>query len=149
MNTGEMARDHLIWAMGSLDEAKAALAGKDYPRAIRRAQECIELSVKAVLRCLSIEFPREHDVSDVLRELDEASLGEAEFPLWFKEDLPRLADVMEEITPKRGPAMYGFERELRPARGAFASEEGTKAVEDAQFVYDRCSRFLEEWLCCS
>lgn len=141
-----MAQDHIIWALGSLDEARGALAKGDYPRAVRRAQECIELSIKAVLRCLSIEFPREHDVSEVLRELDEASLGEAELPPWFKEDLPRVADIMEEITLKRGPAMYGFERELRPARVAFTLEEGTKAVEDAQFVYDQCSRFLEEWL---
>jgi HEPN domain-containing protein len=31
----------------------------------RRAQECIELSVKSVLRAVGVEFPREHDVSDV------------------------------------------------------------------------------------
>jgi HEPN domain-containing protein len=37
-----------------------------YSLAIRRAQETCELSLKGALRYLAIEYPRDHDVSDVL-----------------------------------------------------------------------------------
>lgn len=139
MNTKEMAYDHLSWASGSLGEAKEALARGDYPRTVRRAQECIELAAKAVLRALGIEFPREHDVSDVLRELG------GDLPSWFQEVLPQIAESLHRITPKRGPAMYGFERELRPSRGAFTQEDGAAALRDAEFVYEQCERFFREW----
>jgi HEPN domain-containing protein len=72
---------------------------------VRRAQECIELSIKAVLRILAIEFPKEHDVSDILQDLNGLKL-----PSWFADELPGLASIMRKITPKRGPALYGFER---------------------------------------
>jgi HEPN domain-containing protein len=80
-----MAQDHLAWAGGSLGEAKQALEKKDYPRAIRRAQECIELSIKAILRALAIEFPKVHDVSEVIQ-----SLGGIELPKWFEDSIPRI-----------------------------------------------------------
>jgi hypothetical protein len=38
-----------------------------------------------------------------------------ELPGWFKGELIRLASIMRKITPKRGPALYGFERELKPS----------------------------------
>lgn len=140
MTTEDMARDHIRWAHGSLGEAREALRRKDYPRTVRRAQECVELSVKAVLRALGIEYPKEHDVSDVLRDL------RMDLPGWFEEAVPLIADIMAKITPQRGPAMYGMEGQMKPAGAIFSEEDALRALKDAEFVYDRCSKFLEDWL---
>ena len=139
MTTEDMARDHIRWAHGSLKEAGEALRRKDYPRTVRRAQECVELSVKAVLRALGVEYPKEHDVSDVLRDLH------IDLPSWFEDALPRIADIMAKITPQRGPAMYGIEGQLKPAGVIFSREDALRAFVDAEFVYGQCSKFLEDW----
>lgn len=121
-----------------MKEAQFTLAEKDYPTAVRRSQESVELSVKAVLRALSVEFPKEHEVSDVLLSL------KIEGPAWFKESIGSVAHIMREITPSRGPAMYGFEKELRPASQLFGKEDAEDALKDATFVHDLCKRFLKE-----
>jgi len=61
-----MAKAYIEDAERSYNEAKINFNEKAYHRCIRRAQECVELSLKGVLRLLSIEYPKSHDVSIVL-----------------------------------------------------------------------------------
>lgn len=138
LNTEEMAADYIKRARTFLKEARFTLGEEDYPTTVRRAQECIEISVKAVLRALSVEFPKEHEVSEVLLSL------EIEEPVWFKENRRKIADIMRETAPHRGPAMYGFEKELRPASELFGKEDAEEALKDADFVHQLCKRFLKE-----
>jgi HEPN domain-containing protein len=142
MNLYTMAEDYLNRANRCLHEAKDAQNVGDYPMTVRRSQECIELSVKGILRGFGIEFPREHDVSDVLLDLGQSNL---EIPFWFVEKINNIARIMREITPKRGPAMYGLEREMKPASELFSKEDGEKALDDAVFVFNNCKRVFEEW----
>ncbi|MGB9700893.1 MAG: HEPN domain-containing protein [Thermodesulfobacteriota bacterium] len=100
------------------------------------------MAIKGVLRLLGIEFPREHDVSDVILQIGWKEIGA---PPWFAENIEKLAKIMREITPKRGPAMYGFEKEMRPAAEIFSVDDGTKALNEAKFVFESCQRFFEEW----
>lgn len=44
---------------------------------LRRAQEYVELSLKAILRSIAIEYPRDHDVGEALEAARET------FPEWF------------------------------------------------------------------
>jgi HEPN domain-containing protein len=142
MNSYEMGEDYLMRSGRCLKEAENALNDGDHSMAVRRSQECIEMSIKGVLRAVSIEFPREHDVSDVLINVEWKGFGS---PGWFIERVERLGKIMREITPKRGPAMYGFEKEMKPAKDLFSHEDGIKATTDAKFVYETCQRFLQEW----
>jgi HEPN domain-containing protein len=57
-----MARDYIYRANRCLREAEIAISESDFAGAIRRSQEALELAVKAVLRSMAIEYPREHDV---------------------------------------------------------------------------------------
>ena len=59
----EMARDYLLRAGRCLREAETALSEGDPPAAIRRSQEALELAVKALLRSLTIEYPRAHEAT--------------------------------------------------------------------------------------
>jgi len=144
MNSYEMAEDYLKRAGRCLREAEDALNDKDYPMAIRRSQECVELSIKGILRAISIEFPREHDVSEVLISAPWEKIGS---PAWFVDHVGEMARIMQEITPKRGPAMYGFETEMKPAHAIFSLEDGQKGTRDAKFVYEACGKFLKQWKC--
>jgi hypothetical protein len=135
-----MAQDYINTARSCLREAREAFGEGNFSLCVRRAQECIELSIKAVLRILAIEFPKEHDVSDILQDLNGLKL-----PSWFTDELPGLASIMRKITPKRGPALYGFERELKPPSEIFSRLDGEDALRDAKEVYRKCNRFIEEW----
>jgi len=63
LNTEAMAKAYIEDAEYSLKEARTAHSAEVYHRSVRRAQECIELSLKAILRLLGIEYPKQHDVS--------------------------------------------------------------------------------------
>ena len=139
MNSEVMAGDLLARSGRCLRETRAAYDEADYALCVRRAQETIELAIKGLLRLVGIEFPREHDVSAVL-------LSSADrFPEPWREALPELARRMREITPKRGPAMYGLEAQGIPASEAFDEEDGRAALDDAELIYSRCSAYFEDW----
>jgi len=61
-----MAREYVRRAEATLEEARRTFEKGDNPLTVRRSQEAVELSLKAVLRFLGIEYPREHDVRDEL-----------------------------------------------------------------------------------
>jgi len=139
MTSEAMARDSLARGGRCLREARTAYAEADYALCVRRAQESVEPAIKGLLRLLGIEFPREHDVSEVLL----TAVGRV--PESWRATLPELARRMREITPKRGPAMYGLEAQGIPASEAFDEEDGRGALADAEFVYSRCAGWFEDW----
>ena len=113
MNTRLMALDYIKRASTCFKESKDAFNDEDYPITIRRAQECVELCLKAVLRGIAIEYPREHDVSKALEMM------KGKIPDWFSSKLQKFMDVSVDLSKKRGPALYGYEAELRPASDVF------------------------------
>lgn len=117
MNTRLMAVDYIKRARRCFKESKAAFDDEDYPITIRRAQECVELSLKAVLRSIAIEYPRDHDVSRALEMVKE------KFPHWFSFKIPEFITISRDLSKKRGPAMYGYEAELRPASDIFSRKD--------------------------
>lgn len=139
MTSDAMARDLLARAGRCLKEAHAATDDGDHALCVRRAQEAIKLAIKGLLRLVGIEFPREHDVSEAL-------VGSRDrFPGSWREDVLDLARRMREITPKRGPAMYGLEAQGIPASEAFDETDAREALADAEFVVSRCVRYFEDW----
>ena len=55
-----MAREYVRRAEATLEEARRTFEKGDNPLTVRRSQEAVELSLKAALRFLGIEYPREH-----------------------------------------------------------------------------------------
>jgi len=139
MNTKSMALDYIKRAKRCLKEAKSALEDEDHPMTIRRAQECVELSLKAALRSVAVEYPKEHDVSDALH------MVKNKFPDWFKKEIPRFMEVSESLTKKRGPAMYGYEAELKPASEIFTKKDAEDAFLSAEEVFKACEKLIREF----
>ncbi len=136
MNSRRMAGPYLDWARGVVGEARGALAERVWWRAYRRAHEVVELASKALLREMAIEFPREHDAGPALLEL------RAKMPAATHADLERLATLMRNMTPYRGPAMYGIEKDGIPPSDLFDEPRGRRAVEDAEWALRICEAMI-------
>ena len=140
MRTDELALDYLRSAEMTLEEARKAIDNEVYSLAIRRAQETVELSLKAALRYLAIEYPRDHDVSDILPVVKDTR----PLPNWFEEKIEFMAGVSSDLARKRGPAFYGDERTFTPASQLFTKEDGFRALRDAEEVFEICMRLIKE-----
>ena len=104
-----MAKDYAERAQWSLKEAEDALRSGKNAICVRRSQEALELSTKAVLRRLAIEYPREHDVSEAI---DTAA---DQLPPYLSDHVAELKTMLTELARVRGPAFYGYETEGIPA----------------------------------
>jgi len=139
LKSEEMARDYVRRASLALGEATNAFSSGDYALSVRRAQEAVEFSLKAALRYLAIEYPREHDLSEILRH----ARSIRQFPPWFAQELDFMAEVSADLATKRGLAFYGDEVALRPPSSLFSEAEGKEAIEKAKRVYGNCARLIQ------
>jgi HEPN domain-containing protein len=136
-----LAEEYLRRAERYLKEARNAYAEGDFPTTIRRSQESVELSVKAALRLLGIEYPRKHDVSDVLDQI----VGLEALPGYFREAVPFVQEVVRRLAMVRGIAMYGDEETLTQPSRIFKGEDALRSVERAERVLDVCRRLFNDW----
>jgi len=112
----------------------------NYPYALRLSQECVELSLKASLKLTGIEYPKVHDVSDVL--LDHRD----RFPHWFRAEIGFMAETSSSLAAKRELAFYGGEEEFLTPEEVISRREAVEAVEKARRVYDLCYKLLSAYL---
>lgn len=138
MKNVEMAADYAYRATRCLREAELALSEGDFPGTIRRAQEALELALKAVLRALAVEYPREHDVGDALAEVKDR------LPGYLAEKMNDIQKILTELARVRGPAFYGYEREGIPARRAFGEEYAMRILGAVREYVGLCRNFLRE-----
>ena len=64
-----MAKAYLRQAESRLEDAEDAFDDRNYPYCLRLSQECVELSLKASLRLVGIEYPKIHGVQEGDRPL--------------------------------------------------------------------------------
>lgn len=138
MITRKMAENYLSDAKSILGEAKAARRRKLHHRAIRLSQESFELSLKAILRSVGIEYPKEHEVSDAI------GANMAKFPDWFQSQVAYLEEASAWLSERRGPSMYGDEISGKPASHLFNNEDSRKALEFAKEAQRSCKRLLHD-----
>ncbi len=122
MRTDELAHDYIDRAELTLEEARSAF------------------EKEVSLRYLAIEYPRDHDVSDVLIRVKEIR----QIPEWFYEKIEFMAGVSSDLARKRGPAFYGIERSVTPASKIFGRDEGLRALKGAEEILKLCRRLVKE-----
>jgi HEPN domain-containing protein len=133
-----MARDYAESAKWAIREAESALAGGNPAICVRRSQEAMELSAKAVLRRLAIEYPREHDVSDAFGASAER------LPEYLRTKVDEIDVVLAELARVRGPAFYGYEAQGIPASQAFTRKYASETLMKTKPLVDLCIRFATE-----
>jgi HEPN domain-containing protein len=87
---------------------------------------------------VGIEYPKRHDVSDVL------VIAKGRFPGWFQGEINFLADTSRILAKKRGVSMYGEEALLLSPDEVVSGEEARVAVESAEKTYRLCKRLSDE-----
>jgi HEPN domain-containing protein len=115
----KIAKSYLRQAEARLEDARDALIEGNYPYAVRLGQECVELSLKAVLKAVGIEYPKIHNVSDILVDFVDR------LPEWFRAELEFLRESSKILVKKREISLYGGEE-------AFLSPEEVISEGDAE-----------------
>lgn len=138
MRSLKVARSYLRQAKARLDDAKDALKEGNHPYAVRLSQECVELSMKAVLKAVGIEYPKVHEVSYVFQEIRDR------FPDWFRAEVEYLTESSKLLFKKREPSLYGDEEALIPPNGVMSEEDARDATERAERTYSLCDRLIAE-----
>ena len=103
MTNEELASGLLRQAESRFKTMKEAYQAADYPYTVRAAQECVELSLKAVLISIGIDPPKWHDVGTIL--LDHADRFSSE----EKALLEEIAFISRSLRGEREKSMYGDE----------------------------------------
>ncbi|MEM2592965.1 MAG: HEPN domain-containing protein [Thermofilaceae archaeon] len=134
----KIAKSYLRQAEARLKDAKDALAEGNYPYAVRLSQECVELSLKAVLKAVGIDYPKVHDVSDILLDIKER------FPAWFKAEIEFLRESSKILAKKREISLYGGEEAFLAPEDVISREDADDAVKRAIITHELCNRLVIE-----
>lgn len=132
-----MARDYAERARWLLKEVETAFEAENNAVCVRRCQEALELSAKAALRRLAMEYPKEHDVSEAL---DAAALR---FPNELKERSDEIKSLLTELARVRGPAFYGYEAEGKPASEVFTHDYAERTLSRVKPIVNMLVEFAE------
>jgi len=133
-----IAEAYLRQAEARLKDAKEAYPEKNYPYSVRLSQECTELSLKAVLKAVGIEYPKVHDVSDVLTDIRQR------FPAWFQAEIGFLSESSKILVKKREPSLYGGEEEFLSPEDVMNKNDAEDALKRAEKTFELCRKLLEE-----
>lgn len=134
----KIAKSYLKQAGARLSDARDAYQERNYPYTVRLSQECVELSLKAVLKAVGIEYPKVHDVSDVL-----LSVGQR-FPEWFQRELNYLSESSKILVKKREVSFYGGEEAFLSPNEVIGEDDAMDAIERAEKAFVLCSKIVEE-----
>ncbi|MDJ0269045.1 MAG: HEPN domain-containing protein [Aigarchaeota archaeon] len=137
MNNIKIARALVNQGTRRLETAKREYNEGSPAYAIRSSQECVELALKGALRLVGIEYPKKHDVSNVLLRFADRC------PRWF--EVEKMAKISRIVAEKREPAMYGDELSTNPADMLFTRDEAKEAFNMTREVLENVSRLISEY----
>lgn len=135
-----MALSYIRGAKSRLKTAENAYNDGDFAYTVRQSQECVELSLKAILRLVGIEPPKWHDVGIILKE------NSNRFPHDFQKDIGRLAFVSRRLRREREASMYGDEELGLSPHELYDEYDAKVSLDDAKFVYKRCEELIDRSL---
>jgi HEPN domain-containing protein len=138
MRLAKLAEDYFKRARIRIKSAELAFSEESYPDVVRYSQECVELSLKAALRAVGVEYPKEHDMGRILRAVKER------FPEWFRGEVERLSEVSRDLADKRAPSLYGIESLNKAPSDIFDRNDAEKALSDARYVLSTIFKLLLE-----
>ena len=122
MTNRDMALGHLRQAEIRLQTARFAREQGQWPFAVRQAQECVELALKAALSFVGLDPPKWHDVGALLQR------ERRRFPEWFAKDVDLIAYRSRKLADDRERSMYGSAELSLPAHGREATGGGRSGM---------------------
>ena len=108
MHNRTLADDYLMRATHRLAALDVLFDRESWADVVRESQEVVELALKSLLRHSSIEVPRIHDVSEILRSESER------LPETIRPQIEELVAISRSLRRDRELAFYGSE-DLTPS----------------------------------
>jgi len=133
-----IAQSYIHQAGARLQDAVDAHREKNHPYAVRLSQECVELSLKAVLRGVGLEYPRTHEISYILTQEKER------FPEWFRAEVEYMERSSKLLFAKREPSLHGDESSILSPDEVMSSGDAEDATKRANRVFGLCSKLVQE-----
>jgi len=133
----KIAKSYLRQAEARLKDARDALIEGNYPYAVRLSQECVELSLKAVLKAIGIEYPKIHDVSDILVDFVDRP------PEWFRAELEFLRESSKILVKKREISLYRGEEAFLSPEEVISKGDAEDATRRAGKAYELCKKLID------
>ena len=121
MNNFDLSQKLLSEARECYENMLNSYGKSSWNMVIRRAQEVVELSIKALLKIMGVEYPKSHDVGEVF-ELTCIQNG----IMVENTVLIRIKQISYELAKDRSPAFY--------IEKIYNEENAEKAKTDAEFV---------------
>jgi HEPN domain-containing protein len=87
---------------------------------------------------VGIEYPKQHEVSDMLEEMKKR------YPPWFVQQIPFVQETSRFLFKKRELAFYGGEEAFLSPEEVVSKEDSRKAVSSAEKVYALCNSLVSE-----
>lgn len=134
-----LAKSYMRQASARMEDAQKALKDENYPYGVRLSQEAVELSLKASLRLVGIEYPKIHDLSSILKMVEDR------FPDWFKGEVTFLAETSKNLSKKRELSFYGIEVELLSPEDLITKDDAKDAVIRAKKTVELCEKLLKQY----
>ncbi len=122
MTNEDLARALWLEAETILEEARGLLRRGAWNPVVRRAQEAVELALKAVLRRVGVEVPRVHDVGPALR------LHADRLPDSLRAQVEVFAGISQRLARERERSFYGDEEGGRGPQALYAREDAEQAL---------------------
>jgi HEPN domain-containing protein len=126
MQNQDLAKDYIKRAEIRLSAIEVLLKLKSYADVVRESQESIELALKSLLRSYGVEFPRIHDVSQIL-------IAERK-RLPKNLDIDKLAGISKNLRRDREISFYGSE-DLTPS-DFYDLSDAKNALDSARYIVD-------------
>lgn len=131
MTNKERAEFLLKGAQRTIEELNEALEKELWNWVIRRAQEAVELSLKATFKLLNVEYPKVHNVAPAFEKiLKEKGIGVP------SKEIEEIKQISRDLSEKRAPAFYGEE--------VYSKEEAILAREQAEHVLIFCKELIRK-----
>jgi len=134
-----LALSYLRQAEARVKNAVQALEERNYPYTVRLSQEATELCLKACLRLVGLEYPKVHDVSELLLIYDER------FPEWYRKEINFLAETSKILAKKREISFYGGEDMLLSPEDLISEEDAVDALNRAKKTLELCRKLIHQY----
>jgi len=136
MQNKSLALDYIVRCKKRLKAVAVLAEEESWPDVVRESQEVVELALKALLRYFNVEFPRVHDVSNILDAEKER------FPAEVRAHLSKYIKISKTLRRDRELAFYGSD-DLTPME-FYKRDDGEEAQKQAEWVVSSLLKIIKE-----
>lgn len=135
MNNAETTRKGIERAKRWYQSAIRALEDERWDDAIYSYEMAIEQALKAILILYGIEYPKRHDISNILIQLKQKDI-----PNFFSDKLDLYANLLTDLVNKRRIAAYGYIEGISKEK---FKEDAISLKDTIKEVLNICERVLD------